>query len=456
MRDQVLHYIRRCGLLKPGDRVLAAVSGGADSVALLRALLELRAELGIVLGVAHFNHGLRGGDSDADEHFVAELAMQQELPFFVEGTRVAEHAAAERIGVELAGRELRYEWLTRVAGKHRFDAVATAHTLDDQAETVLMKFLRGAGSKGLAGIFPVVVRDKAEIRFVRPLLSTTRLEVEIYLESLQQEWREDESNLDRRFFRNRVRHELLPLLERDFNPGIREVLSDRADINRDEEEYWDEVVDLALKKVRAGECQLRVKELKQLAVAVQRRVLKRFVEDENIACDSQQVEAVRRCAVGELSRVELPGNWVVRHEGSHIVLDPGKYKLPRSTYCYELAVPGEIRLPEIQCTLRIVPVPAHFAAEADPGTLLRSDLVGTTVSVRNWEPGDRYHVAYAGKEHKLKSLFLERKIQASERPLWPVMLKGAEIVWVRDLPVADAYCWRPGDGDALRVDCSPL
>jgi tRNA(Ile)-lysidine synthase len=455
MRDQVLRYIRRSGLLKAGDRVLLAVSGGADSVALLRVLLELRTDLGIVLAVAHFNHELRGEDSDADEHFVADLAMRHELLFLVAHAPVAEHAAAERMGLESAGRELRYEWLTKVAVEHRFDAVATAHTADDQAETVLMKFLRGAGSRGLAGIYPVMIRGEAKTRFFRPLLSTTRLEVETYLEALGQDWREDESNLDHRFLRNRVRHQLLPLLEREYNPNLRELLSERAAINRDEEAYWDEVLKPALRKVRTPERQLRLREFGELAVAVQRRVLKRFLEEQNVACDSQHVEAARRCALGELSRVELPGNWIACREADRLTLQHPDNEPPPTGYSYHIAVPGEVMLPEIGRTLRIVPVPASFAEEAELGTLLRADLIGSEVWVRNWRPGDRFHVSYMGKEHKLKTLFLEWKIPVSARPLWPVMLKGPDIVWVRELPVADAYCWRPGDGDALRVECLP-
>src|SRR5579884_1285182 len=217
MREAVLRYVRRGGLIHPGDRVLVAVSAGADSVALLRLLLELRAELGIVLAVAHFNHGLRGEDAQADEHFAAELASRHGLEFFVERVNLAKHAAAQRLGLEAAGRELRYRWLTRIADEHRFDAVATAHTADDQAETVLMKFLRGAGTRGLAGIYPAMVQAEGKTRFVRPLLTATRAEVEAYLASIDQPWREDASNLDRRFVRNRIRHELLPLLKRDYN-----------------------------------------------------------------------------------------------------------------------------------------------------------------------------------------------------------------------------------------------
>ncbi len=456
MRDLVLRYIRRCGLTKPGDRVLMAVSGGADSVALLRVMLELRSELGVVVAVAHFNHGLRSENSDVDEHFVADLAKRHELQFLVERGQVADYATAERMGLESAGRELRYQWLARVAGEHRFDAVATAHTADDQAETVLMKFLRGAGSRGLAGIYPEIFRgDEKKIHFVRPLLSTTRAEVESYLESLDQGWREDESNLDRRFLRNRVRHELLPLLEREYNSNIRQRLNERAEISRAEEAYWEEVVNEALKKVRAGESQLSLGEFGELAVAVQGRVLKRLLEEHKIACDSQHIEAVRRSALGEVSRVELPGEWVACREADWLRLQHRRNETPRAGYSYELAVPGEVGLAEIGCTLRVVPVPAAFAAEAEPGMLLRADSIGSEVWVRNWRPGDRYHVAYMGKAHKLKELFLQWRIPASERGPWPVMLKGMDIVWVRDLPVADAYCWRQGDGDALRVECVP-
>src|SRR5271165_4636296 len=164
--------------MRAGDRVCVAVSGGADSVALLRLLLELRPELGIVLAVAHFNHGLRGADSEADEAFVAHLTSEHELQFFAAHADVRDHAFSSKLSVEAAGRELRYEWLTRLAIEQRFASVATAHTLDDQGETVLLKFLRGAGTRGLAGIYPELFRgEEKQVRIVRPLLGVTRVEV---------------------------------------------------------------------------------------------------------------------------------------------------------------------------------------------------------------------------------------------------------------------------------------
>src|SRR5208337_30991 len=153
VRSKVLGYIRKRKLMWAGDRVCLAVSGGADSVALLRVLLELRSELGVVLSVAHFNHRLRGAYSEADEAFVEELARRHDLEIFSGRGDVRDHALTSKLSIEAAARELRYCWLTSLAESHKLNEIATAHTLDDQAETVLLKFLRGAGTRGLAGIY---------------------------------------------------------------------------------------------------------------------------------------------------------------------------------------------------------------------------------------------------------------------------------------------------------------
>ncbi len=455
MQEQVLRYIRERNLVVPGDRVMVAVSGGADSVALLRLLLELRAELGIVLAAAHFNHGLRGGNSDADEQFVVDLAKRLDLDLFVGRGSVSEHAVAKRIGLEAAGRELRYQWLTRLAIKNRFERVATAHTVDDQAETVLLKFLRGAGTKGLAGIYPEMIRDQEQgARFVRPLLSSARSELEAYLTSIGQPWREDESNLDPRFRRNRVRHELLPLLERDYNPNLRQALSEAAEISRGEEEYWAGVAGAVLQQLGADRHRLPLAGFAELGPAFQRRVLKYFLEGARIEPDFEHIEWLRRCALAEVQGAELSDAWSAQREGNCLVLKQSQPSEQASGgYEYRLPVPGKAAIPELGCVLRIVPVPAAFAAVANPGMLLKAGLTGPELLVRNWQPGDRYQPAYRGSEEKLKRLFAERKIPADERPLWPVVLKGAEIVWVRGLPIAEAYCWRAGDGDALQIEC---
>src|SRR5579864_4106299 len=269
--------MRRYDLLRAGDRIGVAVSGGIDSVALLRLLLELRGELGIVLSVVHFNHKLRGAESDGDQEFVADLARQHDLEFCCDSDDVAEHAADEHIGVETAARELRYGFFRYLLGEGdspqglkrdseipplrgaeaplfhvtansvaKLGKIATGHTLDDQAETVLMRMIRGSGTRGMGGIYPriVVEDDEGEVcgEIVRPLLSTRRRELEQYLRDIGQSWREDSSNAEQSFTRNRVRKLLVPMLEKEFNPSVAENLAELAEIARSEEDYWENEV----------------------------------------------------------------------------------------------------------------------------------------------------------------------------------------------------------------------
>jgi len=232
-------------LLKPGLRLAVGLSGGADSVALLRVLAARSVELGLVVHAAHLHHGLRGEEADDDLAFSRELAAKLGIPFHEARVDIA--AAAEpdaktgkpRETIEEAARRLRYAWFRKLMSKDPphavVDAIATAHTLEDQAETVLAKFLRGAWTEGLAGIAPKLETPEGPI--VRPLLATTRAEVEAYLGELGQSWREDTSNRQVTFTRNRIRHELLPLLE-GWNPRLREHMAQMATLARDEEAWW--------------------------------------------------------------------------------------------------------------------------------------------------------------------------------------------------------------------------
>ena len=228
-------------LLKPGLRLAVGVSGGADSVALLRALAERSRELGLVLHAAHLHHGLRGEEADADLKFARALAGELGLPFHEARVNTKSEAktdaAAGKSGetIEEAARRLRYAWFRQLMASGEVEAVATAHTRDDQAETVLAKFLRGAWTEGLSGIHPKL--ECPEGRILRPLLSATRAEVEAYLQELGQGWREDSTNRHLTFTRNRIRHELLPLLE-GWNPRLREHLAQMAALARDEEAWW--------------------------------------------------------------------------------------------------------------------------------------------------------------------------------------------------------------------------
>lgn len=230
-------------LFRPGMRVAIACSGGADSVALLRALLDRRNELGLVLSVAHMNHGIRGAESDADAAFVEDLARKFELPFHLRRVDTPATAEANRQGLEETARSFRYAWFWELLATGEADALVTAHTLDDQVETVLHRLLRGAWTEGLGGIYPALASETKtsetshNLFILRPFLSTTRSEIETHLRAIDQAWREDSTNRDTTYTRNRLRHDLIPRLA-EYNPGIQRQLAHLAALARDEEAYW--------------------------------------------------------------------------------------------------------------------------------------------------------------------------------------------------------------------------
>ena len=512
LAHKVLEPIRRHELLKAGDRVGVAVSGGADSVGLLRLLLELRRELGLVLSVVHFNHKLRARDSDADERFVADLARQHKLELHLKCADVKAHAAGKRLSIETAARELRYEFfmellgaatsgaseggLNRVgttAGHYArpdhyicLDKVATGHTLDDQAETVLMRVLRGTGTGGLGGIYPRLVveggdedsrRDQPG-EIIRPLLGIRRRELEQYLTALGQPWRDDATNTDLKFTRNRVRHRLLPLLEREFNPGIVAGLSDLAEIARAEEDYWQSEASGWMGTTvqwfsAEAEAPKRAGDLVQLTpaaalhsaaetdsspahvpqrlnasvdlvwllaepVALQRRVIKSIGEEAGFSLEFKHIEEILRFAAVESNtgkHLALPLGWrVLREEDSLEFLGPAatlEGELP-TDYEYRLAIPGTVRIQELACEIQaILKVPGDLSAGYNPEHLFDPALLSNELVVRNWRPGDRFWPAHTKSPKKIKELLQRRGISGLERKLWPVVASGNEIVWVR-------------------------
>jgi tRNA(Ile)-lysidine synthase len=230
--------------IKPGDRVCAAISGGVDSVALLLTLhaanSTTRDSLGVGLSAVHINHHLRGEESNADQRFVEDLCISLDIPLHLHQADIPARVAKTRADgdpetIEEAARNARYEFFTQLLASGHADAILTAHTLDDQAETVLMKFLRGAWTEGLSAIHPVITLPKGKI--LRPFLQTRRSEIEASLKSINQTWREDSTNTDTAFTRNKIRHELLPQL-RAYNPNLDQTLSNLAELAREEESRW--------------------------------------------------------------------------------------------------------------------------------------------------------------------------------------------------------------------------
>ncbi len=305
----------------------------------------MRPELGIVLSVVHLNHKLRAEESDADEAFVCELAAAHGLEFICESRDAKAYAAEKKLSLEAGAREVRYEFFREALGK--LDRIATAHTLDDQAETVLMKLARGAGTRGLAGIYPEVSIQHSALSIqlaakaiVRPLLSTRRERLVEYLGEIGQTWREDSSNRDLRHTRNRVRHGILPRLEENVNPAVREALAEAADIARGEEEYWAgeiaRLLPLVWERTEHGG-RLNCDRLAEVELAVRRRLVRAAGEALGLNLEFRQVEEVLGLAA-EGARASLSGGWVVSRQKGELRFEV--ISKAASDYRYELAVPA--------------------------------------------------------------------------------------------------------------------
>ncbi len=429
--------------MRAGDRVGVAVSGGADSVALLRLLLDLRTELGLVLSVVHFNHKIRGCEADADERFVAELAEAHRLDFHRSAADTPAYGDKQRLSLEAAGRELRYRYFGELLVAGTLTSVATAHTLDDQAETVLLRVMRGSGTRGLAGIYPQLPfanfqSPEQQGRIVRPLLKVRRKHLREYLATLGQPWREDASNLDVKHTRNRLRHGLLPIIEREFNPSIAQVLADMAEVARDEEKFWQaEVGRLLGHSEPAAALQRSV--LLQQPTAMQRRLVRAAAERAGLrlafAHLEEILEVVRGLQLLETKEVGLPEGWVVAVSARELRFARRSLLEPEGAgYEYRLTVPGELHIPEVATRLRAVVLPAEQAVSR--GYRLNPRRLAPELLVRNWRPGDRFWPAYSRAPRKLKELLLRKRIPQPQRALWPVVVSAGDIVWVRGFGAA--------------------
>jgi tRNA(Ile)-lysidine synthase len=394
--------MKRQGLFHPGQRVGVAVSGGPDSVVLLHFMKDLALEWGITLAVVHFNHHLRGAESDADESFVRNLADSIGIAFIGGEAEVARVAREKKQNLEATARELRYRFFFSLVDQGRLDKVVTAHTANDQAETVLMRLLRGAGRRGLSGIYPVL-----EGKVARPFLDLTRAEITREIEARKLECRLDSSNLDTRLRRNKIRRELLPLLEREFNPALIPLLKIHADRARDEEAF-----------------------LEQQARERSRPWRIRDGAEEKIP-----VRALRFATGAQSGRsLTLPGGAVARKEFDWLILGSQSISAAEDAYEYPATVPGEITVPQLGVTFRFKIIDPQRVPKEYNGmgtSAMDAQKLPHRLLLRNWRAGDRFWPLGSRKLRKLKELFGQRKIPLSQRKLWPVVECGEQIVWVR-------------------------
>jgi tRNA(Ile)-lysidine synthase len=428
-------------------------------VALLLALHERASELGLVLSAAHLHHGLRGAEANADQQFCRDLAARLNIPFHTARVDTAAEASQAGEGIEEAARRLRYAWFREISSKssphadpfpaesnehlratsgHPPHAVLTAHTLDDQAETVLAKFLRGAWTEGLSGIHPTL--DDGHI--IRPLLNTTRAEIEAFLRARNQPWQEDSTNRQTTFTRNRIRHELLPGLEK-WNPRLREHLAHMAVLARDEEAAWDaEIARLAPqlillgKPVRgggrsaSGGIALDTTRLANLGPALQRRLLRHAAAQLGFSPDFAATESMRQLALTGRAgqKLELAGGLRVERSHRELRLAAGGGAAAIATSVatsYTVPVPGEFTAELYQCRIAIEIAGSETGKQAEL----------PPAAFRPWKAGDRVRLRYSAAPKKIKEVLERLHVNGEERAAWPVLEWQGRIVWMRGVEV---------------------
>ena len=449
LQERVVQFIKRESLIPEYGRVLVALSGGSDSVALTLLLHEIASTANFsVIGVVHLNHQLRQAAAD-DELFCRRLAKSLSLPIEVGRTDIRSRSKYKRISLEEAGHLERQIFFKRITCKTGAHCIATAHTRNDQAETYLMRLIRGAGPQGLSGIWP---------RFgkvVRPLLDVSRAELRNYLARRQQSFREDETNNDVNVTRNRVRHKLLPFLEEQFSPGIIEVLARQSAIARSDSEW----LELRAKEISSTLINYdnEVVKLNAEKICQQPRALASRVVKQALECVTgrgihfthiEQVLNLANAAGAKISKVDLPGCHVEIRNGYIRISAPQSREVYSSSnlrFAYQLAIPGAVQVPEAGLVI---------SAEQVSGTKLIEDKLvarGNTVTisgchivsplvVRNWQPGDIFRPLGLNGHKKIQDLFVDRKVMRSDRYTVPIVADSNRgIVWVVGHTVAEDF-----------------
>ncbi len=451
--QRVAQTIERYGMFRPHQRAGVAVSGGADSVCLLEVLRELAARWNLRLTVLHLDHGLRGEEARQDAEFVRALAAGMELPFILARAELGSAGG----NLEEAAREARLRFFREQIAAGAVDRVALGHTRSDQAETVLFRFLRGAGTAGLAGIRPLT-----DDGMVRPLLEVTRAETEAFLRARGIAWREDSTNASTRFARNRIRHSLLPQLAREWNPALEETLAKTAEWALAEETYWkEETARLAAVCLRDDGAAVLApaEELARLPLAAARRLVRHAIERAKGDLRAIGLHHVDRAlemarATQGHGRLQAPGIGITR---SFDWIRFARPQPPPLAWQVPAPVPGRIRAPGAGRDLQLELIenqgtdPASgYVYNGDVGCV-DGHLVSGGLVFRNWRPGDRYQPNGHSNEAKIKTLFHQARIPIWERAQWPVLACGASIVWTRRFGPAHGVAAGPASTRILQI-----
>jgi tRNA(Ile)-lysidine synthase len=450
--------VERYGMLQEGDRVIVGVSGGVDSVVLLRALMILRDEYDLWLVVAHLDHAIRGEESRREANFVRNLSRGLNIPFETAVADVPALAKRQRLTIQEAARQARYGFYEEVTEKYGGQKVALGQTADDQAETILMRVIRGTGLRGLKGIPPV-----REAGYIRPLIETSREEVEQFAAREGLSFITDSSNIKDIYLRNKVRHDLIPHLEREYNPSIRAGLNRMASILSREDDYLDRKTEEAMATLIRGngtELSLDIPGLKPFHEAIWFRVIQKMLAMV-LGGDLRRIKTVHLDGVFRLLAHEAPNKVLCLPQG---IVAEKRYKelfirrgKPPAAFPLEyiLDVPGITVLEELgkKLATRVERITGKTPLDVGPKiAYLDDDKLIHPLTLRTFEEGDRFVPLGMKAPKKLKDFFIDSKVPKALRRRIPLLVSGDEIVWVVGYRIGEHFKITEGSKRALRAE----
>ncbi|MEE9516347.1 MAG: tRNA lysidine(34) synthetase TilS [Candidatus Adiutricales bacterium] len=437
------------------EGLIVAFSGGADSTALLHLCLLLTEDLGLEITAAHLDHGLRGIEAERDREAAEARAGELNLPFVWEKVDCRKMAAVRALSLEEAAREARYDFLERVRINSGARYITTGHTADDNAEAILFNMIRGTGPAGLAGIPPI-----REGRILRPLLIFWKKDLVRYLKARGLTWVEDSTNTDLDYSRNRIRHSLLPQMEKHFNPAVKAALNRTAEIIRDEESAWQVYLERLKPEVSwtlgPDSVTMRISSLNGLHMAEKRRLIRegfRYIKGQLRALERGHVEAILNLLTGEKGRsLDLPGRnraWT-KDDFLFIGIPLEEHE---TSFEYSLPLPGLVYIEEIgsgiESEIDRDPKDINPRKLGPDMAVLDFDLIEPPLIVRNLRPGDRFQPLGLKGTKKLHDFFIDAKVPASERREIPLVLDRKGIIWVVGLRVSERTRFSAGTKTAL-------
>jgi tRNA(Ile)-lysidine synthase len=454
--SRVKGIIRRYNMIEPRDYIGVAVSGGIDSVVLLDILASLRDELHISLLVLHLNHGMRGEEAKRDQRFVQTLSKQYALPCFDKKVDVPRYREEYSLSPQVAARELRYRFFEEAIETHDLDKVAIGQTADDQAETVLMRLIRGGGARGLKGI------PSVRGGYIRPLIEVWHKELLTYARHKGLSFVQDSSNLKNDYLRNRIRHDLLPTLQ-EYNPTIKEQLLHLAQVLGEDESYLEGLTDEVAKRIVAGdeERSIPIPQLLSLSPALQSRILQRaFVGlSSGGVLEYPHIKGIKKLIQGSggSKRFALPGGYWAQRNYDTLILGQKVEKPGGLVEVIDLVVPGRTRLDRLGVELEAAIGQKKTPPRADPeAAYLDYGHLTFPLRVRSHLPGDSFIPLGMDGHKKLKAFFIDLKIPRQERAKIPLVISGDDICWVAGWRIDERYKIREGTKKILTLTIKRL